>query len=336
MAQRKKKSASNPKRAGLVSLISAAVLFVLVLLNQAMGGRLPLPSAETLETSINSALDELYDQAGLSSVPTEAEGDLLVHFIDVGQADCELIQTPEQNVLIDAGEIGEGPAIIDYLKAQGVSRLDMVIATHPHADHIGSMAEIIDAFEIGTVLFSDVPDNLIPTTRTYERLLDAIERKNLKITLAEPRSRYDLGGGAVMTILGPLVEEPEGLNDTSVICRLDFGSTSFLFTGDAEKPNENALLKAYDSSLLRADVLKLGHHGSSTSNQEKWVDAVDPRVAVAELGKDNTYGHPHTEVVRLLEERDILLYRTDLNGTIVFGSNGETLQVTCERNQRVW
>ena len=261
MAQRKKKSASNPKRAGLVSLISAAVLFVLVLLNQAMGGRLPLPSAETLETSINSALDELYDQAGLSSVPTEAEGDLLVHFIDVGQADCELIQTPEQNVLIDAGEIGEGPAIIDYLKAQGVSRLDMVIATHPHADHIGSMAEVIDAFEIGTVLFSDVPDNLIPTTRTYERLLDAIERKNLKITLAEPRSRYDLGGGAVMTILGPLVEEPEGLNDTSVICRLDFGSTSFLFTGDAEKPNENALLKAYDSSLLRADVLKLGQSG---------------------------------------------------------------------------
>ncbi len=331
MAQRKKKSTSNPKRAGLVSLISAAVLFVLVLLNQAMGGRLPLPSAETLETSINSALDTLYDQAGLSAVPTEAEGDLLVHFIDVGQADCELIQTPEQNVLIDAGEIGGGPVIIDYLKAQGVSRLDMVIATHPHADHIGSMAEVIDAFDVGAVLFSDVPDNMIPTTRTYERLLDSIERKGLKITLAEPRSQYDLGGGAVMTILGPLVEEPEGLNDTSVICRLDFGATSFLFTGDAEKPNENAMLKAYDPSLLRADVLKLGHHGSSTSNQEKWVDAVDPQAAVAELGADNTYGHPHREVVKLLKDRKIPFYRTDLNGTIVFGSDGETLQITCER-----
>ena len=295
--------AKRRKTKGLISGIVVAVLLVLSL-GITYGDKLPFAVPTWSELSAMLGLDE-------EETPVLTSSDFAVHVIDVGQADCELIQTPEQNVLIDAGEIGEGPAIIDYLKAQGVSRLDMVIATHPHADHIGSMAEVIDAFEIGTVLFSDVPDNLIPTTRTYERLLDAIERKNLKITLAEPRSRYDLGGGAVMTILGPLVEEPEGLNDTSVICRLD-------------------------SSLLRADVLKLGHHGSSTSNQEKWVDAVDPRVAVAELGKDNTYGHPHTEVVRLLEERDILLYRTDLNGTIVFGSNGETLQVTCERNQRVW
>ena len=154
------------------------------------------------------------------------DGEVSVHFIDVGQADCELIQTPESTVLIDAGDIGGGDAVVAYLKAQGVNRIDLLIASHPHADHIGGMKEVVETFDIGKIIFSDVPDELIPTSKTYEGLIDTIAARGYKITKAKPRAVYDLGGGASLTISGP-VAQYDDLNETSVACRFDFGKTSF-------------------------------------------------------------------------------------------------------------
>ena len=329
MARRKKRAAGLTPKQLLCSVAALlAALFILTLLNEAIGG-VPFLTFDNLQSGIHSVVDGLYETAGVSAQPTQAQGDLLVHYIDVGQADCELIQTPEQNILIDAGDTGGGDVVCDYLRAQDVERIDLLIATHPHADHIGGMADVVERFEIGKVLFSEPPASLVPTSKTYENLLDAIERKGLSITKARPRTVYDLGGGAQLTILGPLEQYAEDLNESSVVCRLDFGEHSFLFTGDASKESEDDLIDTY-GSRLKADVLKLGHHGSSTATQPEFLELVDPDFAVCEVGADNSYGHPNSEVLQLLEQTGVTLYRTDENGSIVFASDGTELSVVTE------
>lgn len=324
---RRKKRKPLPVKQILCSVAAVlAALFVLVLLNEAIGG-LPLPGVQ----DVLNQLDGLYEKAGLTPAAVmRAEGEIAVHYVDVGQADCELIQLPEQNVLIDAGDVGGGDAVVAYLKAQGVEKIDLLIATHPHTDHIGGMADVVNQFEIGKILFAEVPKSLTPSSKTYERLLDAIAEKELKVAKAQPGIKYDLGSGAILTVLGPMDEYRDDLNENSVVCRLDFGETSFLFTGDASKGSENDLVKAYGSELS-VDVLKLGHHGSDTSSQEKWLNAVDPEIAVCCVGWDNTYGHPSPEVLERLEMRGVTLYRTDLNGTVVITSDGESLSVRTEK-----
>ncbi len=328
MAKKQKRNfRASPKKLSITGGIAALALFVLVLLNEAMGTNLPLPSVGELQ----ELLDGAYTSTGLSAPPAQVEGGLTVHYIDVEQADCELIQTEEQNVLIDAGDQGMGDQIGSYLRAQGVETIDLLIATHPHADHIGSMAEIVKQFEIKKVLFAEVPDSLTPTSKTYERLLDAIADKRLKITKAQPGNRYELGGGAVLDILGPQRKYENDLNDNSVVCRVAFGERAFLFTGDAGKDSEDDMMDAYSMENFRADVLKLGHHGSSTANQEKWVKAVQPSLAIASCGYDNKYGHPHREVVQLMEKMKIPLYRTYETGTVVVHTDGESLEIHKEK-----
>ena len=175
-----------------------------------------------------------------------------------------------------------------------------------------------------------MPDSLIPTTRTYEELLDAIASKGLSITPSSPGMTFDLGEGAQITILGP-VGEFDDLNNASIVFRLDFGDTGFLFTGDAEAPSEDAILERFGTDPLQAQVLKLGHHGSDTSSQEKWLNAVSPTLAVAEVGYDNSYGHPSPQTLERLAVRQIQLLRTDQNGTIVVVSDGESLSISTEK-----
>lgn len=279
----------------------------------------------------NEILDGLFTKTGLVSAPAQVEGDLKVHFIDVGQGDCTLIQTKTENILVDAGERGNGDAITAYLQAQRVDDLDLVVATHPHSDHIGSMPEVLQAFPAKEMLFGNVPDDLTPTSRIYEKLLDAVEAGNIPVSDAVPGLQYDVGGGALITVLGPVSAKAQDLNNTSVVFRLDYGATSFLFTGDAEKESEREILKSPLRGKLRADVLKLGHHGSSTSTTPEWLSAVRPRIAVALVGADNEYGHPHHETLEKLADADVALYRSDLNGSIVIGSDGETLSIATER-----
>lgn len=330
MAKRKEPSKIPAKKISIAAVILIVGFAILVLLNQAMGGILPLPTAQELDTVLGSLVDELYGQAGVAPSAVTVDGDLVVHFIDVGQGDCELIQGPEKTVLIDAGEAEQADVVSAYLRAQGITTIDILIATHPHADHIGGLYKIVEEFEVKTILFPELPDALIPTTRAYERLLDTIDAQGLKINHAVPGKKYDLGDGAEMTILAPLFQYTDDLNELSVVCRVDFGNTSFMFTGDASKQSENDMVEKY-GSRLSATVLNLGHHGSKTASQDKWLSAVSPQIAVASLAYDNDYGHPHPQVLKRLEKHGIPLYRTDQHGTIVISSDGEHLDIVTEK-----
>jgi len=251
------------------------------------------------------------------------DGEMLVHFIDVGQGDAVLIQTAQGNMLIDGGDNHMGERVVSYLRAQGVTRLDYVVATHPHADHIGGLIAVLNSIPVNQIIMP----NVVHTTLTFERFIDAIEDNNIPVREPAVGSTITLGD-AEFTIIAPNLGSSgvRGLNDYSVSLRLEFGRTSFIFTGDAEVRSETEMLEARHN--LRADVLHVGHHGSTTSTTQPFLDAVRPRIAVINVGADNSYGHPHGAVVRRLESARIRIYRTDHHGNIIIQSDGNNLTVT--------
>ena len=256
-----------------------------------------------------------------TDINTVAEGEMLVDFIDVGQGDCTLIRATDTVILVDAGESGTADIVINYLREKGIENIDCCIATHPHSDHVGALYRIFEEFSVDTVLLPDIPDELIPTTSAYEKFLDGLENvKNIIPT--GPSVSFDFGSLNV-DILGP-VEEYDDLNNMSLVVKVNFGKTSVMLTGDAETPAETDMLenKSVDYS---ADILKVGHHGSKTSTSEEWLVAVNPRLAVISCGLDNDYGHPHKDLVKRLESCGIKYYRTDLQGHILFKSDGNEI-----------
>lgn len=282
---------------------------------------------QTQEQPTNAEVGEQLEPEIEENKPVEQEGStsesvnkkLKVHFIDVGQADSILIQTPDgKSMLIDAGNNADGQAVVSYLKGQGVSKIDILVGTHPHEDHIGGMDNVINSFEIGQIYMPKVSH----TTKTYEDVLTAISRKGLKITSPTPGSTFSLGE-VRFTILAPNSSTYEDMNDYSIVLKMEYGNTSFLFTGDAEQVSENEIIaKGYN---LKADVLKVGHHGSSSSTSQAFLDKVSPKYAVIMVGSDNNYGHPHKETMDKLEAKGIPVYRTDENGTIVATSDGNNI-----------
>ena len=250
-----------------------------------------------------------------------------VYYLDVGQGDSELIQLPSgENILIDAGDRGTSDEIVSYLKEKGIKKIDLLIATHPHADHIGGMANVIQNFEIGKVYMPRVADDQTPTTKTYEGVLKAISDKNLKITEAKAGMTVYDAGGAKLEFLAPNGTEYKDLNNYSIVSKLTYGDTTFVFTGDAETESEKEILaNKYD---VKCDVLKLGHHGSSTSTSDRFLEAADPKYAVISCGVDNDYGHPHKETMNKLEDFKIETYRTDTQGTILATTDGKTVTMT--------
>lgn len=273
--------------------------------------------------------DGLYRKAGLSRTAPAIDGEVSVHFIDVGQGDSALILTPDAAVLIDGGETDAGPVVLDYLKALGVEKLSLVIGTHPHSDHIGGLSTVLEELPADKVIVPRVPDELTPTTSSYERLLDAVEGQNLRLTPAKAGDRYAVGDGA-LEILAPVQGASyDGLNDYSVVCRFTYGGRSFLFTGDAEKPVERDLLA--EGTSLASDVLKVGHHGSNTSSTKDFLAAVSPEYAVVSCGTDNRYGHPHKEVMARLSDAGVTVLRTDLGGSIVFSLDESGMHVQMEK-----
>lgn len=261
--------------------------------------------------------------------PPLAEGNVKVHFLDVGQAESILIQAPQANVLIDAGENGCGETVVGYLKSQGVSTLNLVIGTHAHSDHIGGMDEVIRQMDVKKVILSEIGESAIPTTKTYTNLLTAMLEKGLTITTAKVGDTYSLGEGVKLQIVGPNGVFTD-LNNTSVVCRLTVGEVAFLFTGDCEIPAENAIL-THRGITVSADVLKVGHHGSDTATGDVFLEAVNPSIAVISCGKENKYGHPHESVLKRLTGRGIAIYRTDISGTIVVTTDGTELSVSTEK-----
>ena len=247
---------------------------------------------------------------------------LSIHVLDVAQADSILIITPNQKtLLIDAGEATHGEAVVKYLKGKGVNRIDILVGTHPHSDHIGGLPEVIRQLEIGDFY---MPAKL-HTTATFEKVLLAAENKGLMINSAKKGIEIQLDDDIKVQFLSPITNKYDDLNNWSAVIRLQYKDKVFLFTGDAEALLEKELLQNNNASFLKANYLKVPHHGSSSSSSNDFLDVVDPEVAVISVGKDNTYGHPTKEVVNRYEKRDISLYRTDLQGTIIIESDGNVI-----------
>lgn len=248
-----------------------------------------------------------------------AAGNLKVHFIDVGQADSILVQAPNgKNMLIDAGETKDN-AVMNYLKGLGISKLDAVVATHPHSDHISEMADIISSFDIGNFYMPKVSH----TTQTFADMANALKNKGIKATEAVAGNWIGLDENLGCDIVAPNSSNYEGLNNWSAVIHLSYGNTSFLFTGDAEALSEEEILN--NGLDIKSDVLKVGHHGSSTSTSSDFLKAVNPKYAVISYGEDNDYGHPHSETVEKLN--NIKTYKTATDGNIVFTSDGKNITV---------
>ena len=258
---------------------------------------------------------------GVVSTTTVLGGHKLkVSYIDVGQADSILIQTPGgKNVLIDAGNNGDATTIVNYLKAQNISRLDYVIGTHSHEDHIGSMDTVINTFDIGNVVMPKESSN----TQTFRDVMAAIANKGIKPIEAKAGVMLDLGSEVYAELLAPNSTGYDDINDYSAVLRLVYGKNSFLFTGDAEAQSESEMLHL--GSQLKVDVLKVGHHGSKTSSTAAFLKLVAPKYAVISVGKGNSYGHPTQEALGRLSGVGATIYRTDESGTIVCESDGETI-----------
>ena len=253
-----------------------------------------------------------------SSITAPSGSGLDVHFIDVGQGDSILAESDGHYMLIDAGENDQAGTVISYLKAQGVTKLDYVIGTHPHSDHIGGLDKVIDTFPVDKVFLPPVEH----TTKTFEDVLDSIASRGLKITKPKPGNSYDLGN-ASFTILSPVKDYGNDLNNWSVGIRLTYGDNSFVMCGDAENQAEEDILNS--GAVLKADVLKAGHHGSSTSTSNAFLKKVSPSWVVIQCGKGNSYGHPHKETMEKLKKAGCQILRTDEEGTITAFSDGKTI-----------
>ena len=249
---------------------------------------------------------------------------LLIHYIDVGQGDCILIQLNNKNLLIDSGPKDGKKSLISYLDNLNIKVIDYLIATHPHEDHIGNMSTIIKRYDVKKFYAPKVSH----TSTTFENMVSALIDKNLKISiLKEGTDSITLGLNAKFSVFSPpenLISD--NLNDYSPIIKLEYLNTSFLFTGDAESISENyVLLSKYN---LKADVLKVGHHGSSTSTSSNFYNSVAPSIAIISVGLNNTYNHPTSETLSILESNNPLIYRTDINGTIILNSDGNKIEIT--------
>jgi len=248
--------------------------------------------------------------------------EMAVHFIDVGQGDCALLQTPHGSVLIDCGEPEYGEEIISYLGSIGVNELEYFIITHPDEDHMGAAAYILNNFAVKNFMIN----GKVKSAKFFENALDAVEDKNIPLIEGLPGEVYTVGS-LRMEILGPITDNIDKLssNDSSLIIHATYGSKVFLFTGDAEDEGEELLLQHHRNDI-DCDVFSAGHHGSSTSNSPELLQAASPSIVVVSCGKDNKYGHPTPEAMNNFAAIGATVYRTDELGTIVFVTDGQTIE----------
>ncbi len=308
-------NASHKKRTRITQisiLVCIAVLAVLITYFPKLG----LPS-----------WNDLLRLSGANQTVNAAEYPFSVHYIDVGQADCALVLCGDEAILIDTGDVDAYATIDAYLKAQNVQKLSYLILTHAHADHIGSADEVVKNYAIDNVIMPKYSEENMPTAKVYEDLLYALSESDAKIIAAKPGNAYTLNACG-FRIYAPNKDYKE-MNDSSVVVRITYGDTAFLFQGDAEKTSEEDILNnGFD---LRADVIKLGHHGSKTSSTEHYLRAVSPKLAVISCGKNNSYKLPSESTLERLTSLGIDYRRTDRNGTIVVTSDGHEISVATEK-----
>ncbi len=256
------------------------------------------------------------------------DGQLMIQVIDVGQGDAILIRGSEQTVLVDTGDVPAREKLVAYLKSQGISTIDKVIITHPHADHLGGMAAIMDNFTVKQVYDS----GQTTTTALYRNYLTAVQKKNIPFAVVQAGMQIDIGGGAVLKVFAPakpFITNSE-LNNNSIVMKLVYGNFSMLLTGDAEHESEERMVNNYGSEL-KSTVLKSGHHGSNTSSSLPFMKAVAPEAAIISVGAGNDYHHPHPSTIKRYNELKIPIYRTDIDGTITVKSDGRSYNINKEK-----
>ncbi len=251
------------------------------------------------------------------------EGNIEVEFLDVGQADSILIRTKDKNALIDAGNNEDGPLLVEYFKSLGINTFDYVIGTHAHEDHIGGMDDVIKSFDVKKFYMP----NVATTTKTFTDILDALEEKGYKFSTPKIDSKFSMGDVEFEVIY--VGEDEKDLNSTSIVLRMDHGANSFLFTGDSTTKVEKLIL----DKNIDVDVLKVAHHGSTYSNSLEYLKRVSPKYAVIQVGKNNTYFHPHEAILKRLNSINAQVYRTDEMGTIVMESDGNVLNIKTIKTQ---
>ena len=311
MGRRKKKNS-------IAYAITAIIVIVVILL---FGNKLSMDNIETMFSNIS---ENVVAQESPDINTNVVEGqDVVVKFFDVGQADSILVQSAGVNMLIDAGTNNMGNTVVQNLKDLGITKIDYLVGTHPHEDHIGGMDDVINNFEIGTIYMPKVQTN----TKTFEDVLDAISNKGLTITTPEVGYVFEVGNTKceVMCTGTGTTEENSNLNLSSIVIRMVYGEESFLFMGDAEEKNESS------RQWPQTTVLKVGHHGSDTSSSESFLNQVKPEISVISVGINNTYGHPKKTTLDKLNALETSIYRTDQNGTITITCDGTSCVVTTEK-----
>lgn len=307
---------ARKRKTSMKKILSGTIALIIVVLAGILG-----TNEEFVNTVSNTG--EQTNSQNEQQVEFVAQEDLLVDFIDVGQADSIVVRNQDQVMLIDAGTNEAGKTVVNYLKNLGITKIDYLIGTHPHEDHIGGLDDVINNFDIGQIYMPKIET----TTKTFEDVLDAIENKNLTVTAPNKGDKIEIGQAEGEFMTNSIVDE-DNLNVSSLVLRLEFGNTSYLFMGDAEEENEKTI------NWPKTDVLKVGHHGSSTSSSESFLEQVKPQYAVIMAGKDNSYGLPTQETIDKLNNIGSKIYRTDEDGTIQMTSDGNTIEIKTTNNSK--
>ena len=309
----KKKNKKTNKILGIVVAI-IAIVSALYLGKDYVSYDEYIANVETNAKQATEKFAENFKPKEETSIP-KADGKLKVYFIDVGQADCILLVNNKSSMLIDAGNNEDGELVVNYIKSLGISKLDYVVGTHPHEDHIGGLDNVINSFEIGEIFMPETTTN----TKTYEDVLNAIANKNLQITVPKIGDKFNIGTAEaeVLSVKNDNVK----LNNCSIVIRVVFGEKSFLFTGDAEEVVESKL------KVKETTVLKVGHHGSSTSTSQTLLNKIKPKYAIISVGKNNDYGHPTKQTLKRLQDAGCEIHRTDEEGTILITTDGKDLKI---------
>lgn len=309
---------SNKKKNSIITVIAVIVLIISALFTY---GPKNIWKSLISDTDINSASVSAVQESEAASQP------LSVHYIDVDQGDSTLIRYGEYNILIDCAKKAYEDNVYSYLDKLGITKLDLVIATHPDSDHIGGFAYVLSNIRCDLYVLPQVSAD-IKKTQTELTLLNTLKTLKIKTEYAVNAKEYIFGDIKITTYLSQ--KEHDDKNEYSIISRLTYKNASYIFMGDAGKAVEKELINR--GLQLKSDVLKAGHHGSSKSSSEDFIKYIQPTLCVFSCGKDNDYGHPHSEVLTIMKKYDIKYFRTDYDGTVVIGTDGNKYFTAVQNN----